>query len=44
MPRLLRTLGMFVLLALSLVAAPLSAQAGLDTVQVRTTPDRKSVV
>ena len=43
MPRLLRTLGMFVLLALSLVAAPLSAQAGLDTVQVRTTPITRNV-
>jgi len=34
---------MFVLLALSLVAAPLSAQAGLDTVQVRTTPITRNV-
>ena len=43
MSRLLRTLGMFVLLALGLLTASLGAQAGLDTVQVRTTPLSRNV-
>ena len=46
MPRLLRPLGLLdfaTLLALCIVTGPLGAQAGLDTVQVRTTPLSRNV-